>query len=146
MDEHAWKAFPGGDELTAYFGHIPIFHDGEITQVILNRRSTSRISIHIWGMGNGEVGKHAVVTLLIDDIIDLELENFSHQNVIGDLIIRPLLERCERSIYYPRKWLNTDVEIEFVPIYGLNGVIRAGSVALEFVRGKPEDANLKRRP
>ncbi|OBZ96160.1 hypothetical protein ADU59_07300 [Pararhizobium polonicum] len=137
MDEKSWRAIPGGEALIAYFGHVPFFHDGEITQVVLNRRSTSTISIHIWGM---DPVKHAVVTLLIDDIIDLELENFSPQNVIGDLIIRPLPERDDRRDYYPRSQTESDVEIVFVPIYGLAGVLRAGSVSLTFVPGKPRDA------
>lgn len=140
MDENSWRAIPGGEALIAYFGHVPFFHDGEITQVVLNRRSASAISIHIWGMMDIVPVKHAVVTLLIDDIIDLELENFSPQNVIGDLIVRPLPQREDRSGYYPRSQLESDVEIEFVPIYGLSGIIRAGSVSLTFVPGQPRDA------
>jgi hypothetical protein len=140
MNENSWRAIPGGAALIAYFGHVPFFHDGEITQVFLNRRSASTISIHIWGMDNIDPVKHAVVTLLIDEIIDLELGNFSPQNVIGDVIIRPLPQREDRSGYYPRSQLESDVEIEFVPIYGLNGLIRAGSVSLTFVPGQPRDA------
>ncbi len=140
MDEKSWQAIPGGEALVAYFGHVPFFHDGEITQVVLNRRSASTVSIHTWGMDTIDPIKHAVVTLLIDDIIDLELENFSPQNVIGDLIIRPLPERDNRRDYYPRSQVEGDVEIVFVPIFGLSGVVRAGSVSLTFVPGKPRDA------
>ncbi|WP_156386855.1 MULTISPECIES: Imm50 family immunity protein [unclassified Rhizobium] len=140
MDEDDWRAIPGGDALIAYFGHSPMFHDGEITQVVLNRLSTSTISVHIWGVDDVDPVKHAVVTLSINDIIDLELENFSPQNVIGDVIIRPLLEREDRRSHYPRNRKESDIEIELIPIYGLNGILRAGSVSLTFVPGKPGDA------
>lgn len=136
MEEDDWRAIPGGDALIAYFGHIPMFHDGEITQVVLNRLSTSTISIHIWGTDDFDPVRHAVVTLSIDDIIDLQLENFSPQNVIGDVIIRPLPQRDDRRPFYYRDWKESDVEIEMFAIFGLNGIVRAGSVSVAFVPGK----------
>jgi hypothetical protein len=129
----------GGKELVAFFGHDPMFHDGEIIQVLLNRRAASTISIHIWGVDNVDPVRHAVVTLTLTDILDLQLENFSPQNVIGDLIIRPLKDLAERRPDYPRKQLPDDIEIELVPIYGLHGFIRAAAVSLSFVPGKPRD-------
>ncbi len=140
MDEEDWRAIPGGAALIAHFGHIPMFHDGEITQVVLNRLSTSTISIHIWGVDDFGPAKHAVVTLQINDILDLQLENFSPQNVIGDLIIRALPQREDRRAYYSRDPKDGDVEIELIPIFGLNGSIRAGLVSLAFVPGMPQDA------
>lgn len=139
MDENSWRGIPGGEALIAFFGHLPMFHDGEITQLVLNRHSPSTISVHIWGVDENDPVRHAVVTLQIDDIIDLELQNFSPQNVIGDLIIRPLPDRSERRNYYPRNRTESDIEIELAPIYGLSGIIRAGSVSVSFVPGKPRD-------
>lgn len=132
-----WSDIPGGNELIAYFGRDPIFHDGEVVQLVLNRRVASQLSIHIWGMENIQPVRHAVVTLTIDDILDLELENFSRQNVIGGLLIRPLPERPERIPYYAPVIAANPVEIELIPIYGLNGFVRAGRVTLSFVPGLP---------
>jgi hypothetical protein len=141
MEEDAWDLISGGRELIDYFGHVPMFHDGEVVQMVLNRRNSSSLAIHIWGMGEDHDTKHAVVTLTITEIIDLELNGFSPQNVIGDLLIRPL-PSSDRAVYYARRPLPTDVEIELVPIYGLSGVIRAGSVSVNFTPGKPDDARL----
>lgn len=138
-DLTAWSDIPGGKDLIAYFGHDPIFHDGEIVQLILNRRASSRVSIHIWGMVDIDPVRHAVVTLAIDDIFDLDLENFSHQNVIYDLFIRPLPERPERKPYYAPFAALKPIEIEFDPCYGLHGFIRAGRVRISFVPGLPRD-------
>jgi hypothetical protein len=139
QNDTSWLDIRGGKELVAFFGHDPMFHDGEIIQTVLNRRSASTISIHIWGMENVDPVRHAVVTLTFTDILDLQLENFSPQNVIGDLIIRPLKDLPERRIYYPRQQLPDDIEIELVPIYGLHGFIRAAAVSLSLVPGKPRD-------
>lgn len=136
----AWSDILGGKELVAYFGRDPIFHDGEIVQLVFNRRASSRVSIHIWGMENVDPVRHAVVTLTIEDIFDLDLENFSHQNVIYDLFIRPLPERPERKPYYARSVAKQPIEIEFAPSYGLHGFIRAGRVRVSFVPGLPRDS------
>lgn len=139
-DGIAWVDISGGKDLVAYFGHDPIFHDGEIVGLVLNRRAESSISIHIWGMGDLAATRHAVVTLVFTDVADLELECFSHQNVINGLIVRRAPERGARRPYYGREPQTEDIEIELRPCFGLCGFIRAASVTVSFEPGRPKDA------
>ena len=88
---------PGADALVAWFGHWPSFHDAEILALHLNREGISSLSIHTWLMTDETYendghkfyreDKHAVVTFQFEDIIDLELADFSSQNVISGLNI-----------------------------------------------------------
>lgn len=138
-DRIPWQEIPGGQELVDYFGHDPEFGDAEVVQLVLNRRAPSLISIHTWSNDSFDQAKHVVVTLTVSDIADVELEHFSHQNVLNDLVIRPAPERAERHPYYGRKPRPEDIEIQLGPCYGLNGFIRASAVSISFVRGLPHD-------
>jgi hypothetical protein len=138
-DQILWREIPGGSELVECFCHDPEFHDAEIVQVILNRRSRSSISIHIWSNDPFDIAKHVVVTFSLADIADLRFENFSHQNVLNGLTVRPAPERKDRQPYYGRDPHPEDVEIELRPCYGFSGFIRARAIGITFVKGKPED-------
>ena len=71
--------------------------------------------------------------------MDLQLDGFSVQNVIGGLVLRRARERPERRGYLALDPLPQDIEIELEPCYGLDGFIRARSVATTFESGKPND-------
>jgi hypothetical protein len=120
---------PGAQALIEWFGRRPSFHDAEILSVSLDRTGTSCIRLHTWDM-TGEVDSkgyyvlqnHVVVSFLLDDVTDLELTGFSHQNVISGLTVK-------RS--------QDGFELLLGPCYGLAGSLSARSIRVEFAPGKP---------
>jgi hypothetical protein len=133
-------SIPGGPELLAWFGHVPSFHDAEIISLHLNRTGPSTLCIHTWDT-TGTVDskgfyiheKDAVVTFTLEEIENLELEGFSHQNVLGGLE----LNRIEASTS-GRQGIRPDLyETVLHPCYGLAGTIRARRVSLALAPGKP---------
>jgi immunity protein 50 of polymorphic toxin system len=127
----AIKDVAGADELIAWFGQWPSFHDAEVVSVELNRAGISRIRIHYWNRnanisveGFHKADNHCVVTFLLEQISFLELADFSGQNVISELQI----EKQEAGY-----------KLELFPCYGLAGYILAKSIRVEFKPGMPED-------
>src|SRR2546426_1097665 len=86
---------PGAGSLVAWFGEWPSFHDAEILVLHLDREGVSSLKIHVWlatdksyelgGQGLYRRDKHAIVTFQLEEIVDLELVDFSSQNVIAGL-------------------------------------------------------------
>ncbi len=89
--------------------------------------------------GRFVLDKHAVITFALEDIIDLQLSGFSHQNVILGLLLRRAPERPERTPFYGLDPSARDYEFELEPCFGLNGFIRCRRVLVDFVAGKPDD-------
>jgi hypothetical protein len=145
--ETIYASIPGGPDLVAWFGHAPSFHDAEIVSLSLHRRAPSMLSIHAWNMtkevddrGYFVLDKHAVVTFTLEDILDLQLDGFSHQNVVFGLRLRHAPDRPDRRPFYWFEPSPSDYEIELEPCFGLEGRIRCRRVSVAFVPGKPGDA------
>ena len=68
------------------------------------------------------VQKQVIVSFLLDDISDLELAGFSHQNVIFSLTVSRSKDRFQLCLG---------------PCYGLAGSLTARSIRVEFAPGKP---------
>lgn len=138
-DSAIYHDVPGGAALLRWFGEVPSFHDAEILGLDLRRKGLSRLRLHGWIM-TGQVGpdrslvldRHAIVTFAIEGIMDLQLDGFSIQNVIGGLSLRRAPDRAERRNYLALDPLPDDIEIELEPCYGLDGRIRARSVSIGF--------------
>jgi Immunity protein 50 len=93
--EAIYASISGGSELVAWFGRVPSFHDAEIVGLNLNRRSASTLVLHTWSTTNGVddrgyfvLDRHVAVTFVLEEILDLELNGFSHQNVVFGLVLR----------------------------------------------------------
>lgn len=143
--EAIYASIPGGPEMLAWFGSTPSFHDAEIIALALNRRSSSFISIHFWNTdldadGFYHSSKHAVVTFELSEIYDLQLDGFSHQNVISELVISHNEANAERARYHSLAAERSDYEIRLEPCYGIDGYIRCKRIAILLAPGKPEDA------
>jgi hypothetical protein len=140
----SYSSVVGDDKLLAWFGQTPSFHDAEIVSLSLNRSGTSELKVHGWIMtdevdprGYIVLGKHAVVTFMLIDIMDLQLDGFSRQNVIAGLVLKRATDRGRAGCYtLPEE--EGDIEIELLPCYGLDGFIRAKKIAIAFVPGRPE--------
>ena len=143
-----YSCVQGGADLIDWFGHVPSFHDAEIVELSLHRRAPSTLRIHTWitrpevdQRGSYIQDKHVVVAFRLEGIMDLQLDGFSHQNVISKLILRRAPDRPERQPHY---WLDPspdDLEIELEPCVGLDGRIRCRKVRIDLTPGMPEDAN-----
>jgi len=117
-------AMDGADSLTAWFGYWPSFHDAEIHALHLNRQGLSLLKLQTWHMtdrvddkGFIVTEKYTLVTFSIKQIEALILEDFSHQNVISELVI-------EDS---SNGWVMT-----LKPCYGLFGIIEAKEISVAF--------------
>ncbi len=135
----SYSSVVGGAELLTWFGQVPTFHDAEILNLSLNRAGTSELRIHGWVKTNEidprgyiALDKHAVVTFTFTDIMDLQLDGFSRQNVIAGLVLQRATDRG-RADYYALPEEESDIEIELLPCYGLDGFIRAKKIEIAFV-------------
>jgi hypothetical protein len=142
-DEAIYAGIPGGHDLIAWFGCVPSFHDAEVLSVSLNRKGPSILRIDTWNMvrgGSGSFGidKRATVTITIEDIIDLQIEGMSKQNVIYRLKLRRAQDDPERAPYYTLEASPDDYEIELEHCYGISGEIRFRKVSVSFVPGEPQ--------
>ena len=120
---------PGASDLFAWFGYWPTFHDGELISVHLDRTGPSRLLVHTWektrevdSRGYYALQKHIIVTFVLEDIRDLELDGFSCQNVLANLTITK-----DPNGY----------KLELWPCHGISGAITAGSVRIELESGMP---------
>jgi len=135
----------GGPELLKWFGTVPSFHDAEILNLDLRRNGISLLRVHGW-IATGEVApdktavldKHAVVSFEISNVLDVQLEGFSTQNVVGGLILRRAPDRPDRRHHLALEPIPDDIEIELEPCYGLHGRIRARSVRVTVTPGEPD--------
>lgn len=96
-----YETIAGHELVLAAFGQWPSFHDGEVHRIILDRMSRSpsgsyipTIELHVRGWlmtsevtenGFYKVEHDSVVSFLFEDVFDLELEGFNHQNVLSSL-------------------------------------------------------------
>ena len=125
-----YEAVPGGREVLAWFGALPTFGDSEILSLHLNRKGASVLRLYAMRLADG-VRHHAIVTFSLEGISHLALEDFSHQNVIGGLILR---RGPRQPDYRPQFWHappEPDFEIELEPCFGLEGIIRAKSIRID---------------
>ncbi|MBL0159308.1 MAG: hypothetical protein IPP47_19680 [Bryobacterales bacterium] len=102
---------------------FPSFHDAEILSLHLNRDGVSNLRIRLVSQelrhvaaGGGDAAD-SVVTFRLEEISDLELRDFSCQNVISGLT----LSKTESGI-----------RLELGPCYGLAGWLEARRVSIEW--------------
>jgi len=140
-----YNTVSGGAELVNWFGRVPSFHDAEILSLHLSRKGQSVLRLHAWII-TGEIGddgyfvldRHAIVTFTLNEVMDLQLDGSSFQNVISGLVLRHAPDRPERRGYLALNPLPQDIEIELEPCYGLSGLIRARAVSIAFEPRKPD--------
>jgi immunity protein 50 of polymorphic toxin system len=128
----AMQSVTGAESLREWFGYWPDFHDAEILRVELDRKTGGRIVVHIWdttrevdGRGFYVTRKHALVEFMLEEIFDLELVQFSEQNVVGGIAI----EAIDGGL----RWKAS-------PIYGLAGYVDAKSISVVLRPADPDGA------
>jgi hypothetical protein len=119
---------PGGREVVAWFGGRPDFGDAEMLELRLVRQGPSRLRLAAMvgegGKHQGPPGKHAVLDFSLHDMIDIHLNGFSRQNVIGGLRLRRAPDRAMHPSLSGYGLVPGEVEIEVAPCAGAFGTIR----------------------
>lgn len=80
------KNIPGASEIYKQLGNWPIFHDSEVAAINLIRNGPS--SLHIVSPVNSFTSEHLqrwCICLQFSEIVEIELVDFNHQNVLYDL-------------------------------------------------------------
>jgi hypothetical protein len=118
---------PGVEEVVAWFGRWPSFHDAEILSVHLNRGAPSLIRIHTWNLsdktdrqGHNIREREAIVVFEFRAIMELRMEgeDADEQNVVRGLDVEDA---------------DGGYRLRLFPCYGLSGelVVRQLSVRVE---------------
>ncbi|HNB24080.1 MAG TPA: Imm50 family immunity protein [Candidatus Melainabacteria bacterium] len=133
MEREEWirKNIAGGEQLYEWFGYWPSFHDAEVTEVHFSRSGASWLKIHAWHTTNDVdssnyfiTNKDVVVMFKLSGVLELELNEFNHQNVIFGLELKAVEE---------------GIELELEPCFGVSGRVVAKRVEIEIAPGKPVD-------
>jgi Immunity protein 50 len=127
MVETSGPPVPGADQVVAWFGHWPSFHDAEILEINLKRKGRSWLRLRVFettsevdSQGQLILDRHAVVTFWLERVGDLELADFSVLNVIFGLQVAPVAN---------------GFRVTLAPCYGVNGYIEAAQVSVSLEPG-----------
>jgi hypothetical protein len=128
---NAIQEVAGVEALLQWFGKWPSFHDAEVLSLELNRVGASCVRIHTWEMTNEldangfyVLRKHAVVSFFLDRLKNIELSEFSSQNVIFGLSVTRSAE---------------GLQLFLDPSYGVGGTLTAEAIRVKIEPGKPSD-------
>jgi len=128
-EQYSLAGVPGSQSVFDWFGFWPSFHDAEVTSIELNRQGVSRLNVHCFSTtgrtnsrGHYVTEKHAIVSLLMEDITSIDLSDFNHQNVLSSL-------RVQQTKTF---------EVFLDGIYGVTGRIATEKLSVELKPGVPE--------
>src|SRR5258707_12126382 len=108
----------GSEAVRQWFGIWPDFHDAEVISLSLCRRGDSVLRVYPY-----YPEKPATVEFLLTEISDLELSDFSVQNVIGSLAIEQTTNEHGENV----------VRLSLFPLFGLGGHMEAKLVQVNLV-------------
>ena len=118
------QAIAGAEALRQWFGSWPSFHDAEVISLSLARKGSSVLRIYPY-----YPDRCAIVDFIFEDVTDIELHDFSSQNVIMSLSIERAIDQNGDPVY----------RLSLSPCYGLAGRIDAKSIRVELIPGKSPD-------
>jgi hypothetical protein len=84
----------GAESVIREFGRWPSFHDAQVISIVLQRAPVSmelKVNVFAYGPPTPESRPYferlhdSVLTMLLTDIEDLELEDWNHQNVLNSI-------------------------------------------------------------
>jgi len=121
QNDNVLGALPGAPVLLERYGGVLLdFHDAEIISLNLSREGTSTLTIQPFPPDNADL-----VHFKLENVADLELADFSCQNVISSLSVE------QRSVDNSKPALR----IRLGACYGLCGWIEAERISLELTSG-----------
>jgi hypothetical protein len=123
------QSLPGGPQVLSWFGGRANFGDAEVLNLNLTRSGPSLLRILVFALQPGETHrlKKAVVTftLSLSNMIDVAIEGFAHQNVIGGLELRHAPNKPKHPSLFGIGITDGQHEIGLAPCAGAFGTIRA---------------------
>lgn len=125
------RKVPGGDRVLAWFGAHPANHghaefgDFEVTSISLRRGGMSSIEIALDGF--------PTFIFHFDDWLDVNVEGFGQQNVLGGLVLRWAQPREVKAWELGLGYEHPTVEMILEPCYGANGTIRGRLLRIETI-------------
>ena len=117
-------AFSGAETVRQWFGSWPEFHDAEIISLTLCRLGESVLRVYPYAPE-----KPATVEFWLSEITDLEIADFSHQNVIFSLSIEQVTNENGEAVF----------RLTMLPCFGLSGRIDAKRLRVNHIPGKSCD-------
>jgi Immunity protein 50 len=114
----------GSDTVTQWFGAWPDFHDAEVISLNLSRKAQSILRVYPY-----YPEKPATVEFVLNEITDLDLADFSSQNVVSGLSIEQVINKEGGAV----------LRLQMFPCYGLAGYIDAKQVQLNLIPGWSTD-------
>ncbi|HVA18491.1 MAG TPA: hypothetical protein VMV59_12345 [Candidatus Dormibacteraeota bacterium] len=114
----------GFDTVVRWFGAWPSFHDAEIISLHLARGGESLLRVYPY-----YPEKPATVDFVLEGVTDLELWDFSSQNVIFSLDLESVVDQTKEKA----------IRLTLSPCYGLAGHIDAKRVRVKLAPGKSSD-------
>jgi hypothetical protein len=131
------SGIPGGHEfMTWYAEHFEqaassgvSFHDCEVIDLHLSRSGPSSLTISL------VYAEPATVRYLLTDWIDVHIDGFSQQNVLGDMTLRSAGERDVAGWELGVGLQPGELELVLEPCFGANGRIRATIASIELRPG-----------
>jgi hypothetical protein len=114
----------GSNAVMQWFGGWPSFHDAEIISMNLARTGQSILRVYPY-----YPDKPATVNFVFEEITDLELADFSGQNVISSLGIEEVIDQTKEKA----------IRLTMSPCYGLAGRIDAKRLRVELLPGESPD-------
>ena len=112
---------PGAQQLAEEFGRLPDFHDAEVISLVLRRTGVSTLIIQPFPPDNPRVVEFTLVGLT-----DLELFDFSSQNVINSLSVERVTNTAAKQVF----------RLHLSPCYGLSGWIEAENISIKLHEGE----------
>jgi hypothetical protein len=114
----------GAEAVRQWFGSWPDFHDAEVISLSLARKGQSVLRVYPY-----YPHKPATVEFILENVTDIELQDFSGQNVIMYLRIETATDQNGDKVY----------RLVLGPCYGLAGKIDAKSLRVELSPGRSPD-------
>ena len=121
MDKSAVSKVAGVDAIMRWYGGWPSFHDAEVVSIFLARERESVLRVCPY-----HAQKPATVDFILEDVTDVDLNDFNCQNVINGLNIETATDQNGDSVY----------RVTLAPCYGVSGRIDAKSLRVELSLGE----------
>ena len=105
----------GAHKLLESFGFFPVFHDGEVVSVVLNRSKVSAtMTLLVPNYPDSKYVGDLEVILSFLGIEDIRLEDFNHQNVISSLTFEKVIEKSDSQAGHPSR-----IHVDLNTVFGM---------------------------
>lgn len=136
--EAAFRSLPGAENIVAWYGDVPGFHDADLVYIHLLVGSSSSMGVKFWRLKPTlrnervlEPVDQRIVVFTCDEVVDLELANFGPATELNALRVYRSVEREGRPRFSLAQPATEDIDIVVEPHYGLSGWLRCRNLRVE---------------